>query len=422
MTEPYERKGVLKGVKVLDFTWVGAGPQVPRELANMGAQVIRIENHKAPCVLRINQPFKDNIPGINRSAFGMCYNTSKYSVCLRLDKPRGRELATRLIQWADVLAQSMTSETMFKWGFDYESVRKVKPDIIYFSSNQPGLTGPYRLFGGYGNHGGAYSGWESVTGYPDLYPVMVPSAYTDFISPWFGTAFVLSALEYKRRTGKGMLVDQSQWQSGANMLGPAILDYIVNGRVATPLGNRNPEAAPHGVFPCRGTERWVAIAVEDDEQWTAFCRVVGEGWANDPKFATFLGRKQNEDELEKLIGEWTKDRVAEEVMRMLQDAGVPAGVVLNSQDLVDYDPQVKHRRAFEWLEHKEIGSMLFNTPAYRMSETPHHLLKPGPCLGEDSEYVYKEILGLNDDDIGDLYAEGVIDTEYDAPAMVRPKS
>lgn len=420
--EPYERKGILKDLKVIDFSWSGAGPQVPRELANHGAQVIRIESHKYPCGLRLGTPFKDNIPGINRGAHGMCYNTSKYSVCLRLDKPRGREIAKQLVMWADVLVQSMTSDAMIKWGFGYDDVVKYRPDIIYYSTNQPGLTGPYRTFAGWGNHGAAGGGWESVGGYPDLNPVGLPCAYTDFISPWFGLSFLLSALAYKRRTGKGMMLDQSQWEAGANMLGPAFLDYIVNGRIATPIANRDLSAAPHGVFRCRGDDRWVAIAVENQGQWEAFCRVVGEEWVKDPKFATFLGRKENEDELERLIGAWTANRLAEEVMQMLQDAGVPAGVVQNCQDLMDYDPQVKHRKAYEWLMHKEIGLSEYTTPAYRLSKTPHHLLKAGPCIGEDNEYVYKDILGFTDDDIAELYAEGVIDTEYDAPAVVRPRS
>ncbi|MBI2863539.1 MAG: CoA transferase [Chloroflexi bacterium] len=422
MNEPYQRKGILTGLKVIDFSWVGAGPQLGRELAAHGALVVRVESHKYPCILRLGPPFKDNVPGINRGAFGMCFNTGKYSVCLRLDKPKGRELAKKLIIWADVLTQSMTSDVMAGWGLDYEKVRQFKPDIIYYSTNQPGLTGPYRNFGGYGNHGAACAGFESVAGYPDLYPDFVPSAYTDFICPWFGLTALLGALAYKRRTGKGMLLDQSQWQAGANFLGPALLDYVVNGRIATPLANRDPQNCPQGVFRSRGEDRWVAIAVKDDEQWQAFCRVVAEEWTGDARFATFASRKENEDELEALVGRWTANRVAEDVMRLLQSAGVPAGMVQTTQDLVDHDPQVRHRRAFEWLEHKEIGLALHNTPAYRLSKTPHHLLKAGPIIGEDNEFVYREILGLTDDDIGDLYAEEVIDTEYDAPEIRKPNS
>jgi benzylsuccinate CoA-transferase BbsF subunit len=214
-----------------------------------------------------------------------------------------------------------------------------------------------------------------------------------------------------------MLLDQSQWEASANFLGPAILDFIVNGRVATPLGNRDPYNCPQGVFRCSGEDRWIAIAVEEEQQWIAFRQVVGEAWAQEAKFATSLGRKQNEDELEGLIGQWTATRVAEEIMPMMQGAGVPAGLLVTNEDLVEHDPQLKHREAFQWLEHQVIGPSLHNTPAYRLSKTPHHLLKPGPIIGEDNEFVYKEILGLSDDEFADLYAEEVIDTEYDAPAL-----
>jgi benzylsuccinate CoA-transferase BbsF subunit len=415
--ETKERRGPLTGVKVIDFSWVGTGPMTTRELAYMGARVVRIESHRYPDPMRLAQPYKDMQPGINRSAFGMCYNTNKCSVCLRLDKPKGREIARKLIMWADVLVQGMTSNAMEKWELDYENVKRFKPDIIYFSTNQPGLTGPYRFFGGYGIMGGAYAGWESVVGYRDLHPVMISTAYTDFIAPWYGACFIIAALDYRRRTGRGMLLDQSQWEAGSTFLGSAILDYIVNGRIATPLGNRRPYTSPSGVFRCTGGQRWVAISVETDEQWQAFCRVVGEDWTDDLKFGTVLARKQNEDELERLIGEWTANKVAEEVMQIMQDAGVPAGVVQNSQDLVDNDPQVKHRRAFEWLDHKEIGPALHNTPAYRLSKTPHRLFKAGPCIGEDNDYVYKDILGYTDEDIADFLSEGVIDTIYDAPSI-----
>lgn len=413
--EPYEREGILVGVKIVDFSWVAAGPQISRELANHGAQVIHVESHAYPCPLRLSAPFKDRIPGVNRSAFGMAFNTSKYSVCLRLDKPKGREVAMRLARWADVLIQGMTAGVMSKWGLDYESVRELKPDIIYCSTTQAGLVGPYRNFGGYGFHGAAYSGFEAVSGYRDFSPDGVPCAYTDFISPWYGVVYVLSALARKRRTGKGMLIDQSQWESGANFLGPALLDYVVNRRVAKPVGNRDPYNCPQGVFPCDGEDRWVAIAIEDESQWEAFCRAVDQAWTRDPKFTTFLSRKEHEDVLEGLIGKWTSQHPAEEVMCLLQNAGVPAGVVQTTKDLVDLDPQLKHRRAFEWLEHREIGSALHNTPSYRLSEAPHHLIKPGPIIGEDNEYVFKQVLGLTDEEIGDLYAKGVIDTEYDSP-------
>jgi len=195
------------------------------------------------------------------------------------------------------------------------------------------------------------------------------------------------------------------------------MDYKVNGRMLTRMGNRDPHAAPHGAFPCQGDDRWVAIAVRTDEEWRAFCQVLGRpDWTGEDRFATFKGRKDNEDELERLIEQWTKARVAEEVMMMMQEAGVPAGVVGGGGggDLFE-DPQLKHRRHFRRLDHQVIGRHVYNAPSYWLSKTPDHIHKAGPCLGEDNEYVYKDLLGFTDDDIAEFLAEGVITTEYDVP-------
>jgi benzylsuccinate CoA-transferase BbsF subunit len=246
--------------------------------------------------------------------------------------------------------------------------------------------------------------------------VRINAAYTDFISPWYLITSVVAALLYRRKTGKGMYLDQSQLEAGVTFLGPAILDYAVNGRILGRSGNRDPYAAPHGAYPCSGLDRWVTIAVFTDEEWRAFCQVIGNPeWTKDPRFATILARKENEDELDRLIGEWTKDYTAEQIMAMMQDAGVPAGLVETPEDLFN-DPQLKHREHFRFLEHKVIGRHAYNAPAYRLSKTPNHIWKSGPCLGEDNEYVYKEILGFSDDEIADLLIGGVITTETDMPA------
>jgi len=223
-----QRKQVFEGIKVADFSWVGVGPETARELAEHGATVIRIESHRTPDILRLAAPFKDFKPGIDRSAFGMCYNTNKLGMSLDLNKPKGREVARRLVMWADIITDGMTTGTMAKWGLDYESVKKIKPDIIYYSTNQPGQYGPYSRFAGYGSQGAAIAGMYSVTGWPDRGPAYIYGAYTDFISPFFLVCALVAALDYRRRTGKGMYLDQSQWEAGANFLGPIILDYAVN--------------------------------------------------------------------------------------------------------------------------------------------------------------------------------------------------
>jgi len=415
------QKGILEGIKVVDFTWVGAGPMVGRELADHGATVVRVESHKRPDSLRVQTPFRDGIPGIDRSAYGAAFNSNKYGMSLDLTKLKGLEVARKLVAWADVVADSFTPGSMAKLGLDYESCRQIKPDIIYYSTCQLGQKGPYNVLGGYGVMGAAYAGFSHLTGWPDHLPVALPNAYTDVIAPWYLCSVVVAALEHRRRTGQGSYLDMAQVEAGITFWGPGVLDYTTNGRVATRMGNRDPYMAPHGVFPCRGEDKWVAIAVATDEEWRALCQAMGDPeWSQKPRFATFLGRKENEDELEPLIAEWTKDYPAEQLMAMLQAAGVAAGAVYTCEDLFNA-PQLKHRQHFRPLEHKVIGPHHYHAPAYILSKTPNHIWKAGPCLGEDNEFVYKQILGYSDEAVTQFLLDGVITTEHDMPDILKPK-
>jgi len=413
-------KRIFEGIKVCDFSWVAVGPQVARELALHGATVVRVESHRRPDTLRLQGPFKDFQAGVNRSAFGCAFNTQKYSISLDYSKPRGQEVAKKLIMWADVVTESMTPGSLAKWGLDYESVARFKPDIIYFSTCQMGQRGPLSKFGGYGFHGAAYCGYGQILGYPDRTPLWLNNNYNDFIAPWYLTIALIGALLYRRKTGKGMYLDQSQIEAGVTLLTPLVLDYVVNGRIAGRIGNHDPYMCPHNAYPCRGLDRWVVIAVTTDQEWQSLCQVIGEPeWCRESRFSTFASRKENEDELDRLIGEWTKDYTPEQVMAMMQAAGVPGGVMHTSGEGIVNDPQAKHRQAFHWLEHKEIGTLLHNTPSYRLSKTPANIWKAAPCLGEDNEYVYKEILGYSDAEIAEMLIEGIITTEADVPATSR---
>ena len=405
---------VFEGIKIADFSWVGVGPQVAREFAEHGAKVVRVESHKRLDQLRLVGPHKDFEPGIDRTAFATCFNTNKYGISVDLKTSKGQEVGKKLAMWADIVCDSMTPGSMKKLGLDYESLRKTKPDIIMFSTCQLGQSGPYSKLPGYGNLGAAMSGASHLVGWPDRAPAGVAGAYTDFIAPWFLISTLIGALLYRKRTGKGLYIDMSQIEAAITFLSPSILDYTVNGRVAEREGNRSSSSAPHGAFPCLGQDRWVTVSVSTDEEWEAFCEVIGNpDWIKDRKFRTFTGRKENEDALNTLVGEWTLKHPPEEVASLMQDAGVPAGVVENChQDLFD-DPQLKHRRHFRYLEHRVIGKHAYNAPAYILSKTPNHIHKAGPTLGEDNEYVFKEILGYSDDDIADLLMEGVITTEAD---------
>lgn len=409
-----EKRLALQGIKVADFAWVAVGPITTKYLADHGATVIHIESHTRIETLRTASPFKDDIPGVDRSGFFANYNSSKYGLSLNLDKPKGREIALKLIMWADVVAESFSPKAMRRWGLDYESVSKMKPDIIYLSTCQQGQSGPHAMFPGYGQLATAVAGGYHLSGWPDRGPAPPQGAYTDFINPRFGVTTIMAALDYRRRTGKGVHLDQSQFETALHFFAPPIMDYSVNKRIMNRNGNRVPDAAPHGAYPCKGEDRWCAIAVSNDEEWQAFCHVIGEAeWTADPRFAHLPVRKENADELDKLVAGWTINHEAEQIEKLMQDAGIPASVVENSRDLFE-DTQLKHRGHFRWLEHKVMGQCAYDGPSFRLSKTPD-CQSAAPALGQHNEYVYQEILGLSDNEIAELLIEGIITTEDDIP-------
>ena len=408
----------FQGLKVLDLTWVAVGPITMKYLGDHGATVVRVESVTRPDPSRSVTPFKDKIPGFNRGAFSSKFNTNKYGLGLNLAKPQGRAVIERLLkEWRpDVIAESFSPRAMRKWGLDYQRVKEYRPDIIYFSTCQQGQTGPHASFAGYGGQAMAMSGFAHITGWPDREPAGPYGAYTDFLNPPNAVAAVIAALEYRRRTGRGQHIDLSQYECAVHFLAPELLNYRVNGHVLNRQGNRDDYAAPHGVFPCRESQRypeggsWCAIAVTSDEEWRTLATIMGRPeWANDPRYATLEARKANEDELEQAIAEWTASRDRYEVMRSLQEAGVPAGVVQKGSDLWE-DPQLAHRKHFQWLEHTECGPMPYEGGPFTLSETPGQLKTAAPLVGEHNDLVLKEFAGLSEEEIADLIAEGVLET------------
>ena len=269
-----EANQALKDVKVLDFTWVVAGPIMTKYLADYGATVLRVESRDKPCFLRTSGPFKDNIADLDHSGYFAFFNSNKYSISVRIDHPKGREVIRRLVLWADVIAESFRPGVLSKLRLDYASVCKIKPDIIMMSCSGQGQTGPAAAVPIAGNWLVALSGFPSFSGWPCGAPSQPFGPYTDFIGPRFGAVAILAALRYKRLTGKGQHIDLSQLEAGIQFLAPAFLDYGVNGRQPVRRGNADPAAAPHGVYPC-AEGRWCAIAVCSDEEWRGFCLATG---------------------------------------------------------------------------------------------------------------------------------------------------
>jgi benzylsuccinate CoA-transferase BbsF subunit len=408
--ETVRQEKPFSGIKVLEFCWAGVGPFSLNYLPFYGAEVIKVETGLRPDITRTGAPYKDNIPDLENSAyFSWTHGVKKFDITLNLKHPKGIEIARRLVAWADVVGESFTAGVMEKYGLGYEDLKKIKPGIIMFRTCAHGHTGALAKQSSTGFSLTTLSGFNSMSGWPDRpsYPLSGP--YTDFIAPLFGGLALIAALDYRRRTGKGQCIELAQHEAVINFLTPVILDYIVNQRELTINGNRSACVAPHGVYPCRGNDRWCAIVVSTDEEWHSFCQVIGNpAWTKDPKFTSLPDRIKNSDELDNLIEEWTTNFTAEQVMTMMQAAGVSAGVVENAEDLFQ-DPQLKHYQHFHELDHPILGRLAYyQGPGFRLSEASYEVARP-PLLGEHNEHVYCEILGISDDEFVQLMQEGVFD-------------
>ncbi len=404
----------LDGVRVADFSWVVAGPLTGRWLADYGADVIKVESMAKIDGLRKGPPYQGGKFHINGSAYYAAANTGKRCILLNLNRPRGLEAAKRLIQWADVVIENFTPGQMAKWGLDYESLREIKPEIIMISLSIQGQTGPHRLLPGLGPMLAGLAGLGHLTGWEDGPPSGVSVVYTDAASPQFASLALAAALEYRARTGKGQYIDLSQFETSVWLLGAAMLDWTVNGRNQGRVGNQLtggdvPIAAPHGAYPCIGDDKWCALAVFSDEQWQAFGRVIGSpAWTQDARFASHEARRRNTQALDELVGRWTRQFAADEVMRRMQAAGVPAGVVHDQRGLYE-DPQLNALDHYVWLDHLDMGRYHTERLAPRLSRTPAQIRRPAPLIGEHSEEVCKQVLGYSDAEYDAMLAEGAVE-------------
>jgi benzylsuccinate CoA-transferase BbsF subunit len=405
------------GMNVLDLSWVGVGPMTAAYLGGYGATVIKIESSKRPDVLRLNPPFRDGVPGINNSHFFGDFNAGKMSVGLDLTDPRGREVAWRAIEWADVILESFTPKALAGWEMDYACIRERNPSVVMLSTCMQGQTGPRRFYRGIGNLMAGLAGFYELAGWPDRTPIMIYGAYTDFIAQRFTATSLLAALEHRRRTGEGQHIDVSQLEAALQFLGPELLAYELDGRVARRSGNRHPDLVPHGVFACQpepdraarypggglGAEGWVAIACADDEQWRAL--VAAAGLPDDERWATAAGRRPDEDHIEDLIAAWTAGRRASDIVALLQP-NVACAPVLGVPEL-HTDAQILHRGYWHPYDHPVYGRVPYSGLQATLSRTPGEVPGPGPCLGEHTWHVLESILDVDGDTIAALLVDGV---------------
>ena len=414
----------LEGLRVADFSWFVAGPLAARTLGDFGADVIRVESETHVDGLRIVQPFPPGKAGLNVSSYFNNANAAKRSLLLNMSEPDARDVALRLIAASDVFISNFTPRVIERWRLTYDELSAINPRIIALYAPMQGLSGPRKDFLGFGAVLTPFTGLNHLTGFAHRSPAGVGTNYPDYtINPGHSVVAIMAALRHRDRTGEGQMIELSQLESVAATIGPALMDYAVNERVQMRRGNRSEWMAPHGAFRCldetrrhpplptqsNERERWIVLAVRDDQEWQAFCGVAGNvSFTQDVRFQTLLGRKQNEDELEREISKWTGRQQASAIVPRLQEAGVPAGIVQDAEDMLDHDEHLRARQYYVRLDHPETGTAAHDGPVAKLHATPGALRAPAPLIGEHTYQVATEVLGYSADEVADLVAKGIL--------------
>jgi len=391
--------GVLNGLRVLDFSWVLAGPYATRILADFGAEIIKVQSGKTARGAESNS-----------SGYFTTWNRNKLGITLDLSQPEGRELVLRLAGISDVVIENYSPRVMANWDLGYEKLKRARPDIIMLSMSGMGQTGPWKDYTTFGPTIQALSGLTYLTSFNQDTPMGLGYSYADHVAGLMAAMAILTALEYRDRTGEGQYIDISEYEAMCTLLGPVLMDYTVNHNPVIPQGN-HPDyytAAPYGCYPCRGDDRWCVIAVFDDQEWQALCHILGNPpWTEEPRFFTIVQRQEHASELDSLLSQWTVEHTPEEVMHKLQKAGIAAGVVNDARYLAQ-DPQLAARDFFPAASHPVLGNTISDSTPIRLSRTPAQFQRAAPLLGQDTYYVFQELLGLGESELSRYIEDGII--------------
>jgi len=400
-------KRLLKGVRVIDFTWIGAGSYTTKLLADLGADVIKIETSKRLDTLRLAKPYKDKVPGINRSGYFADRNSSKRSITVNIKEPEGLALVKRLIEAADVVTNNFTPGVMDKLGLGYEAVRAIQPSIVFASMSMQGASGPDRNDLGYGLTIGAVTGLQHLTGLPDKEPAGTGTNYPDHIpNPTHAAFAILAALRHQRSTGVGQSIDIAQTEPTIAMIGPSVMHYMVNGVVQNRNGNRHIQYAPQGVFPCKGEDRWIAISIQSDTQWQALCRALA---LDAPvEWSRAAERLDHQDAIEERLAAACRRYDSLELAELLQRAGVSAGPVQDARDVLEADPQLEARGHWVTMDHPEMGPSTYNSAPFRFSHAESAPSSPAPLLGQHTREIARELLALSEDQVESLIERNIL--------------
>jgi len=398
----------FEGIKVADFSWIAAGPTITKALADHGATVVKIESATRPDLTRTLPPFLDGEEGFNRSYWSYLYGTSKLSLQCNLATAQGRELARKMCDWADIVVESFSPGTMERMGLGYETLSAEHPGLIMFATSMLGQTGPLRQYAGFGQQAAGFCGLHYITGWPDREPCGVASPYTDVITPKFGIAALAAAIYERRASGKGQMIDLAQAECSMLFMAPLILDEVVNGNTAEPAAMDSMYACPQGVYPCAGTERYIAIAAETTEQWHRLRNLLDVDDLQDDSYDNLAARREISGRLHRLLEAFTKQEDPWELESRLVAAGIPAAVVQRPLDVFS-DPQIEARGLKQTLTHTECGDVVHYGFCTHFSAKPQMLRSAPPCLGEHNDYVLRELLGLPDGEIAALKAAHAVE-------------
>jgi crotonobetainyl-CoA:carnitine CoA-transferase CaiB-like acyl-CoA transferase len=403
------RGGAWQGLKLVEFGSGAAGPIATRYFAEHGATVVKIESRTRPDFLRIYALGPGNPHGLEGSPLFNALNVGKRSITLALKDAKGIEIAKQLMFWADAVLENFAPKAMRGFGLDYVTLSAEKRDLVMVSSCMNGQTGPHRDYPGFGAQGSALSCFNHLTGWPDREPMGPFGTITDSLSPRFSATAIAAGVLYRRRTGRGLHIDVSQVENALYALSPFLLDYANNGHTIVRNGNRSPDAAPHGAFPCRAEgdvgDRWVAIAVWSDAEWAKLAALLG---LVDPSLATASARLARVDEVEARVSAWTRERTRAEVARQLQGAGIEAVPVMDFADLNE-DAQLTDRGHFSVLEHPVLGASVYERNGFRLSHAASGYPHATPTLGQHTDSVLTELLGLAAEEVNALREAGALD-------------
>lgn len=410
---------ILAGLRVLDFCWIGAGALVTQTLALHGAEVIKVESRARPDNLRVSPPARPGTSGLDASGYFASRNAGKKSFALNMSHPAAVSVARGLARASSVVTSNFRPGVMEKWGLSYQELSAGRPDLIYLTMPMQGATGPHSRYAGFGSTIAALSGLVAPSGLPGRVPVGTGTHYPDHVpNPGHALVALLAALVHRNRTGRGGRIELSQFESTTGLLGPAVLRYSVTGDQPSARGNRVPWAAPHGVYPCQGDDTWIAISASTEVQWAALSGVLaasepggnrepGEDLAADPRFAGLDSRREHEDALDGLVAARTArwDRWA--LMGRLQAADVPASVVETPGDIFD-DPVLAARGYWRVLEHPVMGPLRNASAPHLWNGQPVSPASPAPLLGQHTEEISRDLLGLSADEYHQFVADGVL--------------